>query len=134
MNHVGESQFSSWVSLEKLSPRGKLDLISEKLNIDIDYGNSPWQVVPEIFAIRNKIAHGKNELLEDQRILSVDTYDEIMGQFLVADWQEYATQETAQRVRDKVEEICKKIWKNTNFNPHELFKIGGQTGSAHFEQ
>ena len=61
-NHVGEKLFSSWQDLEKLSPRGKLNVICEKLNIEIDYGLAPWRIVPELVGIRNKIVHGKTSL------------------------------------------------------------------------
>jgi hypothetical protein len=120
----------SWPELEKLTPKGKVDVITEKLGIKVNYGFMPWQIVPEIVGIRNKIAHGKNELLQDERMLTVDTYDERMGEILRANWQSYATQQGAERAREKVEEIFKAIWAKTEFKEHELFDIGGQTGSA----
>ena len=84
LNHVGETLFSSWPDLEKLTPKGKINVIAEKLLIDVHYGTAPWQVVPEIFGFRNKVAHGKNELLKDERMLSVDSYDELMDEILRA--------------------------------------------------
>jgi hypothetical protein len=130
LNHVGDALFKSWPELEKLTPKGKVDVITEKLGIKVDYGSMPWQIVPEIIGVRNKIAHGKNELLQDERMLTVDTYDKKMGEILRAKWQSYATQQSAERAREKVEEICKAIWARTEFKEHELFDIGGQTGSA----
>lgn len=132
LNHVGEAQFKSWSDLERLTPKGKVNLIAEKLNVKVDYSSMPWQVVPEIFGIRNKIAHGKNELLDDERMLSVDSYDEKMGEILRAEWQSYATQESAERARAKVEEICNIFWAKTNFKDHELFQLSGQSGRAKF--
>lgn len=132
LNHVGEALFKSWLELEKLTPKGKIDVIAEKLGIAVDYGSMPWQIVPEIIGVRNKIAHGKNELLQDERMLTVDTYDEKMGEILRAPWQNYATQKSAERAREKVEEICKAIWAKTKFREHELFRSGMQSGSAEF--
>ncbi len=134
LNNHGESLFKSWPELEKLAPKGKIDLIAEKLDIAVDYGSMPWQIVPEIIGIRNKIAHGKNELLKDERILTVDTYDEKMGEILRAPWQNYATRDSAKRARAKVEEIFKTIWARTKFKEHELFQSGMQSGSAEFEE
>jgi hypothetical protein len=133
LNHVGESLFLSWPELEKLTPKGKTDVITEKLGIAVNYGVMPWQIVPEIIGIRNKIAHGKNELLQDERMLTVDNYDQKMGVILRAPWQEYATQQNAEKARDKVEEICKIIWAKTSFKEHELFRSGMQSGTAEFE-
>lgn len=132
LNHVGEALFNSWPELEKLTPKGKVNLITEKLGIKVDYGSMPWQVIPEIFGIRNRIAHGRNELLRDERMLTVDTYDEKMGEILRSKWQGYATQKIAERAREKVEEICKTIWGKTDFKEHELFEVGGQSGKAEF--
>ena len=39
-----------------LTTKGKLDLIAERLGIAVDYGSMPWQIVPEIVGVRNKIA------------------------------------------------------------------------------
>lgn len=132
LNHVGEALFKSWPELEKLTPKGKIDVIAEKLGIAVNYGSMPWQIVPEIIGVRNKIAHGKNELLQDERMLTVDTYDEKMGEILRAPWQNYANQKSAERAREKVEEICKTIWAKTSFKEHELFRSGMQSGSAEF--
>lgn len=133
LNHVGESLFTSWPELEKLTPKGKIDVITEKLGLVVNYGRMPWQIVPEIIGVRNKIAHGKNELLQDERMLTVDNYDEKMGEILRAPWQEYATKENAEKARKEIEEIFKLIWAKTSFKEHELFRSGMQSGTAKFE-
>lgn len=132
LNHVGETLFKSWPELEKLKPKGKINVIAERLELEVDYGTLPWQVVPEIFGVRNKVAHGKNELLEDERLLSVDSYDEVMGQILRAPWQKYATEQNARQVRERVESICRTIWTRASLPEHELFRTGIQQGSAEF--
>ena len=132
LNHVGESLFVSWPDLEKLTPKGKINVITEKLQIDVNYGEVPWQVVPEIFGVRNKVGHGKTELLQDEQMLSVDSYDELMGEILRAPWQQSATRENAEKARERVEQLCKTIWRRTNFDEHELFTSGMQSGSAQY--
>ena len=130
LNHVGEELFESWVDLERLRPRGKVNIICEKLDIKPNYGNMPWQIIPKLMVIRTKVAHGKNELLTDERILSADIYDEEMGKILRADWQEYATKDNAKSVRDKLEELMKEIWEKAGLEEHAVFRGGFQTGSA----
>jgi hypothetical protein len=132
LNHVGESLFKSWADLEKLAPRGKINVIAEKIGLKVDFGAMPWQVVPEIFGVRNKVAHGRNELLQDERMLSVDSYDERMGEILRAPWQTYATRENAERARERVEEICKAVWAKAEFDERTLFRSGMQSGTAEF--
>ena len=130
LNHIGEIQFETWDELEKLSPKGKIRVLAEKLDVNADFGKRPWQVVPEVFGIRNKIAHGKNELLEDERMLSIDTYDKRMGEMLKAPWQEYATAENAENARDEVEIVIREFWEKVENSSHLLFSTGMQTGSA----
>ncbi len=130
LNHVGEEVFTSWAELEKLSPKGKLQVIAERLEIEVNFGKVPWQIVPRLIGIRNKIAHGKNELLEDVRVLSTDDYDREMGEMLQSDWQKYSTQNNAEDAREKIEAICKLIWAKTEFREHELFQTGMQSGST----
>ena len=132
LSHVGERTFKSWPELEKLSPKGKLDVLAEKLDVAVNYGELPWQVVPELIGMRNKVAHGKNELLRDERMLTLDNYDEKMGEILRAPWQDYATEANAERARVQVEAICRAIWAKAEFPEHELFRSGMQSGSARF--
>ncbi len=134
LNHVGNAIFESWSDLERLSPKGKINIICEKLEIEPNFGETPWRIAPEIFGIRNKVAHGKNELLRDEKMLSIDNYDERMGEMLRADWQKYATDKNAECARENVEKICQIIWDKTEFNKDELFQSSMQTGSANFVQ
>lgn len=132
LNHIGETIFESWEELERLPPKAKLKVICEKLRIKPDFASMPWQIVPEIFGIRDKVAHGKNEILRDEQLLSVDDYDEKMGEILRARWQEYATRENAERVREHLEKLCRNIWAETDFDEHALFRSGMQSGTATF--
>ena len=133
LNHVGEHLFSSWDDLEKLKTKAKIKIIAEKLNIKIDYGDTPWQIIPEIIGFRNKVAHGKNTLLKrEKNIAANDKYEEIMHEFLFADWQNYATEKNALRVRQRLKEVFKIIHERANIENDFLFHHGSQLGSAHF--
>ena len=132
LNNVGELIFKTWEDLEKLTPKGKINVIAEKIELKVNFGDMPWKIVPEIFGVRNKIAHGKNELLQDERLLSINSYDERMGEILRAPWQNYATQENAEHARDRVEDICKAIWTKAGYDEHKLFQSGMQSGTAKF--
>ena len=65
-------------------------------------------------------------------MLSVDSYDELMGEILRAPWQQYATREDAEKARDRAEQICKIIWAKAGRDEHELFRSGMQSGSAQY--
>lgn len=131
LNHIGEHLFNSWGDLEKLRPKAKVNIIAEKLNIKVDYGDTLWQIIPEVIGFRNKIAHGKNTLLREKRTIRAnDKYEEIMHEFLFANWQNYATKENAIRVRQRLEEVFKIIHEKANIENDFLFQHGGQLSSA----
>ena len=130
LNHIGEELFKSWVDLEQLNVRGKINIIAERLNIDIDYGVVLWQIVPELVAFRNKVAHGKNERLFEDVIVPQDKYDDHLNKWLKSDWQKTATLEGSEKFVKHVEDLCVKIWEAGGHNRATIFTLGGQTGST----
>ncbi len=89
--------FKSLPELErKLPHRAKLALIAKELNLNVDYGKLPWQIVPKLFGFRDKVAHGKNEMLRLEKVVPHDDrYEELMHHFMFAEWQTFATEENA---------------------------------------
>lgn len=131
LNHIGEELFESWRDdLEQISVKGKIRIISDKVGLRVDYGEMPWQVVPELVAFRNKVAHGKNERLFEEIILPLSKYDEHLNAFLKSDWQEAATMDNAKRLRRLVKDLCLKIWTGCGNSEVTLFAQGIQSGSA----
>ena len=131
LNHIGEELFEDWRDdLEQISVKGKMRIISDKLGLKVDYGEAPWQVVPELVALRNKVAHGKNERLYEEVILPLNEYDEHLNVFLKTDWQEAATTKNAKRFMKLVQELCLKIWTACGHDEVALFAHGSQSGSA----
>ena len=51
LNHIGTKIFSCWEDLERLSPKEKLNVIAERLNVEVDYGKRPWQIMKKIISV-----------------------------------------------------------------------------------
>lgn len=134
LNHIGENVYARiWQNLESLQPKAKLNVLCERVGLTPDWDVQPWQVVPEIVAFRNKVAHGKNELLRFERIVPHDDkYEEIMRQCLFAKWQNEATTENAVRVHVQLHALFKLIHEKANIEDEFLFHHGSQTGSGEF--
>lgn len=131
LNHIGEYLFSSWPELERrLSHRAKLALIAERLCIAVNYGSTPWQTIPKLFGFRDKVAHGKNEMLRLEDVVPHDRYEELMHEFMFADWQKFANQRNASDVRKSLEEIMAIIHGLAGIEGDVLFSSGPQFGSA----
>lgn len=133
LNHIGEQIFKSWVDLEQLNVRGKINIIAEKLEIDVDYGALPWQIIPELVAFRNKVAHSKNERLFEEVIVPQDKYDDYLNEALKADWQNTATSKNAEKIMEHTKILCESIWEAAGNNTATIFALGIQSGTAKLE-
>jgi len=132
LNHIGQHTFKCWDDLEgRLSPKSKLNLITEKLQILTDYGKRPWQTFSDLFRFRNSVAHGKSELLKsDNQIRLVDdTLDKHMHEFLETEWEKYCTAENAKQALEDVETIIKAVHKAAGMGDLP-FMFGMQSSSA----
>lgn len=129
LNHVGSKLFSCWDDLESLSPKKKLNIITERLNVKINYGIRPWQVMKDLFGFRNDIAHGKSIKIKTSEILPLEKYpDDIV--FIQTRWEKYCTKKNAERAREDVEHIVKTIHKASGIRNEYPFVCGFQVGGA----
>ncbi len=79
-NTVGELIYNDWRSeFETCSPKAKIRIICEKLNITYDKGKEPFQTLHWLIGFRNKIAHAKPEPIEKTQILSQKEYDDLQS-------------------------------------------------------
>jgi hypothetical protein len=132
LNHIGPSIFKCWDDLEQLSPKRKLNLIAEKLKIERDDSNRPFQTVAKLFKFRNDVAHGKTvRLKSENRIKVVDldrTLNQRLGERLETPWQKYCSLTNAERAREDVKIIIQKLHKGSGVTGHILFSFGQEVG------
>jgi len=123
LNHIGKQIFGCWDDLERLSPRKKLNVIAEKLGVEKDDGERPFQTVKKLFDFRNDVAHGKTIFLKtEDEIRIVDSkLDDYMHKPLEAEWEKYCTQDNAKLAREDVESIMWKFHKASNRGDDDLF-------------
>lgn len=128
LNHVGSKVFECWNDLEKLSPKEKLNIISEKIGLKVNYGIRPWQLMTELFQFRNDIAHGKTQKLEITKIESLAAYNSTVNTFngyrAETRWEKYCTKENALRAREEVETIVNAIHSSANISTEYPFQFG----------
>lgn len=123
LNHTGKQIFGCWDDLERLSPRKKLNVIAEKLGVEKDDGERPFQTVKKLFDFRNDVAHGKTIFLKSEdEIRIVDSkLDDYMHKPLGAEWEKYCTLDNAKLARKDVESIMRKFHKASNRGEDDLF-------------
>jgi len=132
LNHIGAKIFSCWEDLEGLSPKKKLNVIAERINVEIDYGKRPWQIMKKLFDFRNDIAHGKSIKVKSEKILPLEKHsdDDFNELFERTRWEKYCTEKNAVRAREDVEAIVKIMHKAAGFENDFPFVSGFQVGGA----
>src|SRR5207237_678151 len=123
-----------WTYLERLTPREKTEVAAERFGMKVDYGKRPWSVVTELFGFRNRMAHGKPELLEEATVEPVDEdLDKKLGIVLSTHWERFCTEANAIRAREDVKAIAEGLHAAAKFDNSEStdpFFMGFQTHGA----
>lgn len=126
LNHTGSHIFNCWGDLERLSPSSKLNIVAEKLGIEIDEGKRPYQTLSELFKFRNALAHGKSVSLKSDEIqLVTEPFDDYRNEWLQTGWEKYCTQGNANHALEDAEITMKEIHKRAGMTD-ALFSLGMQ--------
>ncbi len=136
LNHIGQKLFTSWATLEVLSPLGKLEVVCEKLGVSFPAGQRPRQTINELFRFRNALAHGKTvTITEPEQLKHVDEYlDEFLGQRPRTLWEKLSsTSAHAKRAREDVEQVIRALHEAANPENDPIFFTGMGSHSAKLE-
>jgi hypothetical protein len=136
LNHIGQKLFACWPIFEKLvSPEDKLDIVCEKIEIDLLKGKRPRQTVRELFKFRNDLAHGRTVTVPQKKnaICDVDLdqyFEEFFIQWPLATWEKYCSENNAVRARDDIKQIMQLIHEKVKPENDTLFGFGMYSASA----
>lgn len=62
-NIYGSQLFPHWTHFESTSFIGKITMISDFLNIEVDFSKEPWQTVNKMKTFRNNLVHAKPDVV-----------------------------------------------------------------------
>ena len=131
LNHIGQKIFKCWDSKERLSPKDKLNVISKKIDLEIDYGRRPWQVMKSLFGFRNDIAHGKSTKIKEKMKISPKELSEgKINQFTEIGWEKYCSKSNATRAREDVEKMVEELHNASGIKDEFPFIRGMQISTA----
>ena len=116
----------------RLSPKEKLNVIADRLSVNINYGKRPWQIMKNLFQFRNDIAHGKSIKIKSEKILPLEEHsdDDFSELFERTRWEKYCTEKDAVTAREDVEAIVKIMHKTAGFENDYPFVSGFQIHGA----
>ncbi len=109
LNHVACRLLPYWDDeVERtLNVHSKLKIISDRVDVELDFSRRPFQSFNEVMKFRNLLAHGKTTTIEkrdNQRM-----WDGKRISYPDAWWEEHSTLEFAKRWRHDIEAIIEKI-------------------------
>ena len=64
LNHVGAEEIPFWDDIDRISYLKKLIVIEKHLKLTPDHGTPPFQVIQELFKLRNALAHGRTRNID----------------------------------------------------------------------
>jgi hypothetical protein len=133
LNHLGPKVYLSWKNLERLNPYEKLEVIAEKIGLDIDYGKRPWQTMKKLFSFRNLIAHGKTTKKSQEITMPLKKYSEkIFNENLLTEWEEFSTEKNAERTRDDIKKIVNLLHDTSGIIGERPFMMGMHSAETEY--
>ena len=101
LNSIGARQFEIWDELERLPWKKKVIILHKTAGRSIDWGEDPLQFATEVFALRDKLAHGKPERVVGPVINNQDEASRFRIQDLQPDWYNQITREWVLKAKER---------------------------------
>jgi hypothetical protein len=122
LNHLGAERFKCWEDLERLSVEAKLSLILEDLGKLPDLSRRPFQTVKTLLRLRNQLAHGRTERLEEKTVQTLSPGQR--PRYPALKWETLCTETYAERFHQDSMDVIKQLdeWAEGHVNPL-LFSI-----------
>ena len=98
LNQLGPQRFNCWNELERLSVEAKLSLILEDLGKRPDFSRRPFQTVKMLLRLRNQLAHGNTERVEEETIQTLLPGER--PRYPAVKWEALCTAEHAERFHE----------------------------------
>jgi hypothetical protein len=127
-NIYGGQLFPHWTHFESTSFIGKIAMISEFLNIEVDFSAEPWQTLSKMKCFRNALAHAK-----PQKVAEVHEVPENRSERLVPFPQEkktimsYSSIENAERFEEVATELEMMWMHGAKASGHPVDTVGVPT-------
>lgn len=109
LNHLGKLQHADWDEIERnYGKRRKYEMLARSAGLQIDYSRRPYNTLVELFAFRDRMAHGRT-VTENVSVL-IDANAPRLPQIVSdSDWQAFATIENARAAIEDVETLVREL-------------------------
>ncbi len=106
LNSLGARRLPIWDELERLPWRKKISILHKSTNNTATWSEDPLQFATEIFSIRDRLAHGKPELVFGPEFVEVDAASALLHSGrLEPDWYLKITSQWVRDTRPRFERL-----------------------------
>jgi hypothetical protein len=127
-NAIGERVVEEWEDFESSSPKAKLRILCDELNIDFDANIEPWSTAVWLGNLRNRLAHGKPQIVKESYICGVEEHKKRSWDKPEAKLEKSLTIGNAKRAYEKITEL--KFLLCRNVPPGKAFGLVGDMWSG----
>ena len=117
LNSIGARQLEIWDEIERLPWKKKVTILHTTAGRSIDWGKDPLQFANEIFALRDKLAHGKPERVIGPVFNTKAEFDGFPHQTLEPDWYKKITRNWVIEAKERFRLLM--IYLGSLFGLHE---------------
>jgi len=125
LNHLGKLRHAGWDDVERsYGKRRKYEMFAQAAGLQIDYARRPYSTLVELFAFRDRMAHGKTETGNVSVLIDANAprLPQIVGD---SDWQAFATIENARQAISDVERLVRELHSASGQRGDPFERAGG---------
>ena len=101
LNHIGKEKILLWQEIEKVSIFNKYKILCKECSLPINKGERPYQTFKSLFTFRNSIAHGRSQILREEK--SISDSEDILKYEPKTNIEEFCTEDNAIKAREDIE-------------------------------
>jgi hypothetical protein len=124
LNSLGPKVISFWDELDRLPVAKKLKIICKQIGYKPDHSSRPYQTLVELFRFRNRLAHGRDEVVrvegKEIKVTSDIDYFNALG----PEWEQYCTLENAETALDDITAIAEDLSKRAGIEKFSGYPFG----------
>jgi len=124
LNHLGQLKHDDWDKIERSLPKlKKYKKFCADTGVKPDFSQRPYSTLIELFAFRDKMAHGKTTTEHVEKEVNLpDTSTRFTTE---NEWQEFSSLENARRAIKDTEDLVKELHTNSGHSDNPFNYLGG---------
>jgi hypothetical protein len=129
-NTFGEELIKDWQDFDRIKTYKKLKLVSDNLGVYYDEGFEPWSSVRWLFSVRNRLVHGRPQVVNFNKVLNKVQLDAFARTAPKSNIEKEISLKNSERAFGAVNSILDLFIESLPEKDHHRFKGDGLTEST----